>query len=201
MKKKFLALSLAVLMSAMLVSCNNSENADTPSSEPGISQSDYDALKKQNEDLQAENDSLKAELEAANAKIEDLQNVDPTASITPSQVDIPVYDDAYVTINFIGCEIDRGDENIVFMVTNKTDSELTFQSGTMAIDGVSLGHVSGSDSVASQSKGKIRFETKEEFPTMTPSTISGTIKVIDFGKTLWGSQSYEVSFSNLDVTT
>ena len=118
---------------------------------------------------------------------------------SPVSVDVLVYDDEYVEIRFIGCELDRDDEQLVFMATNKTDSELTFQSGTMAIDGLSLGYVSGSDSVASQSKGKVRFETEEEFPTMAPSTISGTIKVIDFEKTIWGSQSYEVPFTNLDV--
>ena len=201
MKKKFFALFFVVLVAALLFSCGGNENADVPSSAPGISQSDYDALQKQNENLQAENDRLKSELEAANAKIEELQNIEPTASIAPTNVEVIIHDDDYVTISFIGCEMDRDDENIVFMVTNKTDSELSFQSGTMAIDGISLGYVSGSDSLEAQSKGKVRFETKEEFPTMVPSSISGTIKVIDFGKTLWGSQSYEVSFSNLDVTT
>lgn len=200
MKKKFLTLLLASLMLVLLISCNNSEKADDSSSTSGISQSDYDALKKQNENLQTENDRLKAELDTANAKIEELQKVEPTPANVPTEVEVLVYDDEYVTINFIGCELDRNDECIVFLITNKTDSELTFQSGSMAIDGISLGYVSGSDSVASQSKGKVRFETKEEFPTMAPSTISGTIKVIDFGKTLWDSQSYEVSFSNLNVT-
>lgn len=200
MKKKFIALLLAVLMLDLLASCGNKSNTDSPSTAPGISQSDYDALRSQNENLQAENDRLKSELEAANAKIEELQNAEPATPVSPTDVEVLIYDDDYVTISFIGCEIYRDDENIVFMVVNKTDSELTFQSGTMAIDGISLGHVSGSDSVAAQSKGKVRFETAEEFPTMAPSTISGTIKVIDFGKTLWGSQSYEVPFSNFDVT-
>ncbi|MBD5099534.1 MAG: hypothetical protein HDT35_08355 [Clostridiales bacterium] len=200
MKKKFTVLLLAILILELLTSCGNNGNTDIPQTTPGISQSDYDALKSQNERLQTENDKLKSELETANAKIEELQNANPTAPIVPTDVEILIYDDDYVTISFIGCEMHRDNENVVFMVLNKTDSELTFQSGTMAIDGISLGHVSGSDSVAAQSKGKVRFRTEEEFPTMAPSTISGTISVIDFGKTLWGSQSYEVPFSNFDVT-
>lgn len=200
MKNRFLVLLLTAFMSAVLCSCGDTGSTGAPSSAPGVSQSDYDALKAQYEELQEENDRLKSELETANSKIEELQNAETVASQAPTELDVLIHEDDYVSISFIGCEMERDDQNLVFMVTNKTDSELSFQSGSMAIDGFSLGHVRGSDSVAAQSKGKVRFETKEEFPTMTPSTISGTIKVIDFEKTLWDKQSYEVSFSNLDVT-
>ncbi len=202
MKKLWFVLSLAAV-SLVLVSCGSA-----PSS-TGVPQEDYDSLKGQYEALQgdynalqAEFDSIKSDLDSANKQIEDLllMVAEEESKDAPVSVDVLVYDDEYVEIRFIGCELDRDDEQLVFMATNKTDSELTFQSGTMAIDGMSLGHVRGSDSVASQSKGKIRFKTDESFPTMAPETISGTIKVIDFNKTLWGSQSYEVPFTNLDVS-
>ena len=201
MKKIWFALSLAVV-SIALVSCGSAP------SDTGVPQEQYDSLKSQYEalqsdysSLQTEYDSIKSDLDSANKQVEDLllMVAEEESKDAPVSVDVLVYDDEYVEIRFIGCELDRDDEQLVFMATNKTDSELTFQSGTMAIDGLSLGYVSGSDSVASQSKGKVRFETEEEFPTMAPSTISGTIKVIDFEKTIWGSQSYEVPFTNLDV--
>lgn len=207
MKKICIAFAL-VAFSLVLASC-----ASAPS-DTGVSQAEFDSIKGQYETLQNNYDSLqrdynsaKSDLDAANKQIEDLlaliaaAEAEAEAEINedPASVDVFVYEDDYVEIRFIGCELDRNDEQLVFMVTNKTDSELTFQSGTMSIDGLSLGHVSGSDSIAAQSKGKVRFETREDFPTMNPETISGTIKVIDFGKTLWGSQSYEVAFSKLEV--
>ena len=192
--KKQIGLILALLFSISLVSCAS------PSG--GISQEEYDTLKSQYDALQTDYDSLEAELDAANKQIEKLLDETKKAEEqTPATaaVDVVVHEDDYVSISFIGCELDDDDQELVFMVTNKTGSELTFQSGSMAIDGLSLGHVSGSDSVAAQSKGKVRFETDEEFPSMTPSTISGTISVIDFGKTLWDKMSYDVTFSNLSV--
>ena len=203
MKRIWLAFTL-VAFSLALVSCGSAPSA------AGVSQEEFNSLKGQYETLQSSYDTLqsdynsvKSDLDAANKQVEDLLALIAEAAAEPDEVpasvDIFVYDDEYVEIRFIGCELDRDDEQLVFMVTNKTDSELTFQSDTMAIDGISLGHVSGSDSIAAQSKGKVRFETKEDFPTMNPETISGNIKVIDFGKTLWGSQSYRVDFVNLDV--
>ena len=201
MKKIWFALSLAVV-SIALVSCGSApSDAVVPQEQYDSLKSQYEALQSDYSSLQTEYDSIKSDLDSANKQVEDLLLMaeEEESKDAPVSVDVLVYDDEYVEIRFIGCELDRDDEQLVFMATNKTDSELTFQSGTMAIDGLSLGYVSGSDSVASQSKGKVRFETEEEFPTMAPSTISGTIKVIDFEITIWGSQSYEVPFTNLDV--
>lgn len=201
--KKLLSILLATVMLLSLVACGSApSNTGVPQEEYDSLKSQYEALQGEYSALQTEYDSLKSDLDSANKQVADLllMVAEEESSDTPVSVDVLVYDDEYVEIRFIGCEIDKDDEQLVFMATNKTDSELSFQSGTMAIDGLSLGHVRGSDSVASQSKGKITFETKEPFPTMAPETISGTISIIDFNKTLWGSQSYEISFTNLDVS-
>lgn len=111
---------------------------------------------------------------------------------------VEIYDDEYVNISYLECETSGSREYMVFYVINKTDVELTFQSSSLAINGESLGSVSGSDDIAPMSKGKIRFSTKEDFPTTSPNTISGVLKVIDFSNALF-DRSYEVKFINLEV--
>lgn len=124
---------------------------------------------------------------------------EPIPEPEPEPEPLLVHEDNYVTISFIGTDTDnRNRERLVFRVDNKTDVELTFQSSSMSIDGTSLGRISGSDSVAAQSNGFVRFRADEDFPTLTPSTISGTMRVIDFGRTLL-ERSYDVSFTNLEV--
>lgn len=202
MKKKSSALVSAILCMS-LVGCGT-PSAGVPQDEYDALQAQYESLQGEYDDLQSDYNSMASELDAANEEIEALLSTADKAGVSGGEdaapVDVLVHEDDYVEIRFIGCELDDDDQELVFMVSNKTDSELTFQSGTMAIDGWSLGYVSGSDSIAAQSKGKVRFETKEDFPTMSPETISGTISVIDFGKTLWDSMSYDVAFSELDVT-
>lgn len=96
-----------------------------------------------------------------------------------------IYDDEYVTINFIGCEQNaNGEQYLVFSVENKTEVTLTFQSDAMAINGTDLGKIVGSDYIAPQSKGEIRFNAKKELPTMSPELLSGSITVVDFSKTI-----------------
>ncbi len=85
---------------------------------------------------------------------------------------------------------------MVFNITNKTNVELTFQSGSFALDGVSLGYISGSDSVAAKSTGLVRF--RPAFPTMLPSFLTGNIKVIDFSRVLL-ERTYQVDFVNVVV--
>jgi len=110
---------------------------------------------------------------------------------------IHIHKDEHVTISYLGCETDRDRDYMVFYVENNTDVELTFQSNTLSIDGESLGHISGSDSIAAQSKGRVRFRTGDPFPTMSPATITGTLRVIDFSRELF--RSYDVSFVNLRI--
>ena len=113
-----------------------------------------------------------------------------------------IHEDEYVVISFSGCELDsRNRQCMVFTVVNKTDVTLTFQADSLSIDRVSLGYISGSDDVAPNSTGKIRFRTAESFPTMSPTSISGTISVIDFSKTIFENNKmfYDVTFTNLSV--
>lgn len=110
-----------------------------------------------------------------------------------------IYEDEYVRIEFIGCEpsyLYGSRSELVFNITNKTNVELTFQSGSFALDGVSLGYISGSDSVAAKSTGLVRF--RPAFPTMLPSFLTGNIKVIDFSRVLL-ERTYQVDFVNVVV--
>ncbi len=161
----------------------------------GVSREEFDALKQEVDALK----SAQNQLVTSDSPTSAGSSTADSGSEAGTAVDVSIHTDDYVDISFIGCEIDDDDEELVFMVNNKTNVELTFQASSFAIDGLSLGHVFGSDSVAAQSKGKIRFETDEDFPTMTPSTLSGSIRVIDFSETLWEQQSYDVAFTNVDV--
>lgn len=114
--------------------------------------------------------------------------------------DVLIYDDEYVSISYRACELDKhGKEQMLFYVVNKTDGQLSFQADSFAINGESLGHISGSDRIAAQSKGKVAFDAEEAFPTLTPTTISGVITVIDFSKSVLPERSYDVSFVNVEI--
>lgn len=109
-----------------------------------------------------------------------------------------VHEDDNVRIEFIGIDENSRGNELVFLVENKTDVELTFQSNNFSFDGFDVGSTGGSDSIAAQSIGFIRFREREEFPTTTPSTLTGGISVIDFSRTLL-ERSYDVTFVNLEV--
>ena len=178
-----------------LTACGNGEsNVDDSSSNTALAelQEKYDALTQENSDL-------KTEIENLNKTIEDL-NLKTSGSIVEPENGTPIYNDEYVSISFLGCEIDNGDECLVFFVENLTGVELSFQSDSLSIDGYSLGNPFGSDTIAAKSKGKIRFETKESFPNMSPEKISGTLNVIDFNKTLFGKLSYDISFVDVEIS-
>ena len=112
---------------------------------------------------------------------------------------VPICDDEYVNIVFLGCEMRNDNQTLVFYVVNKTTVTLTFQANSMAINGESLGYVSGSDTIAPESRGKIRYRTAEAFPTMFPETISGEIHVVDFSKDVIEKGILYVTFSNLET--
>jgi hypothetical protein len=140
----------------------------------------------------------KEELTQANLALQELQE-DEQGMILDNG--ITIYEDDYVSIEYLGCEVTEGlfaEETMVFNVHNFTDVELAFQGSTLAIDGVSLGYVSGSDAIAAKSTGKVRFSTEESFPTMQPSIISGVLTVIDFSELLL-SRSYDISFVDITV--
>ena len=109
-----------------------------------------------------------------------------------------IYDDEYVTISFLGCEKKSGRDYMVFYVVNKTKASLTFDANSMAVNGESLGYIYGIESIAPESKGKIRFKADEQFPTMEPDTISGEIDVYDFSFEVM-SGTLHVPFSNVSV--
>ena len=128
----------------------------------------------------------------------------PTA-IQPGEGSL-IYEDANVRITFAGVRVspDRWqDEEIQFFVENRTAARLSFQSNSMSLNGMSLGHVSGSPSIAPHSSVIIRFRTAEAFPTMNPSTISGSMVVIDFDRTITADQQShrvaEITFTNISV--
>ena len=175
----------------------------------GISQEEYDDLAKELEDVKTELSETKSTLEtanteltAANVRIAELEE-ELEEALTPQMYSpdgaVFLYEDDYVKISYLGCEVER-DQMLVFYVVNKTDAVLSFQSDSMSINGESLGYISGSDKVAAQSNGKIKFSTEEIFPTLKPDTITGDIKVIDFSKTVFGKQSYDVTFVNVDTS-
>lgn len=82
-----------------------------------------------------------------------------------------------------------------FIVTNKTDVELTFWSDAISLNGWSYNSIYGSDDIAKNSTGRIQFYTDEELP-FTVNTITGTITVYDSSNTVL-SRSYGAGF---DVT-
>ena len=201
MKKVFLVLS-ALIFGFILTACGR-----------GVSQEDYDNLRTEFEALQEVYDALRTEFEALQANSVSQETYDNlrlefenllsefdsmTTPAGPTEVEVFVHEDEYVIINFIGTEVSRNRESLVFLVDNLTDVELTFQSSSLSIDGVSLGHISGSDSIAAQSSGRVRFRSREDFPTLSPETISGNISVIDFSRTLL-ERSYDIDFVNLEI--
>jgi len=111
-----------------------------------------------------------------------------------------IYFDEYVTVSYSHIsESDwMGEKSVVFVVENKTDYVLTFQSNSMSLDGVDLGYISMSDSVSPQSKGEI-YATSEKITTTTPFKISGQIKVVEWDKELFGELSYEFKFVNVEI--
>lgn len=116
---------------------------------------------------------------------------------------VQVYNDKYVTIEFAGCTMEKPYEwsddfeyHANFNVTNKTDTELTFQSDAISFNGVSYKVALGSDEVAPQSTGKITFEMDGAVPTSGISKTSGKISVIDFSYELL-EKSYEAKWVNV----
>lgn len=101
---------------------------------------------------------------------------------------VKVYEDKYVTIEFVGCRQGTGydsDEYYAdFNITNKTDAELTFDISAIALNGISY-QISGMEDVAPQSTGKISFYTYDDvLPTNGVSKTSGKIRVIDMDEVL-----------------
>ena len=116
---------------------------------------------------------------------------------------VVLWDDQNVTITYSRCYSEETwlgvEYNVEFIVENKTDVELSFQMGTVALDGFSY-NVSGSENVAARSKGYIKFYSEDPIPTSGVEKISGKIKVIDFSDMWNESRNYEVAFSDVWVS-
>ena len=115
---------------------------------------------------------------------------------------VVLWDDQNVTITYSRCYSEETwlgvEYNVEFIVENKTDFELSFQMGTVALDGFSY-NVSGSEDVAAHSKGYIKFYSEDPLPTSGVEKISGKIKVIDFSDMWNESRNYEAAFSDVWV--
>lgn len=115
---------------------------------------------------------------------------------------VVLWDDQNVTITYSRCYSEETwlgvEYNVEFIVENKTDFELSFQMGTVALDGFSY-NVSGSEDVAAHSKGYIKFYSEDPLPTSGVEKISGKIKVIDFSDMWNESRNYETAFSDVWV--
>ena len=111
-----------------------------------------------------------------------------------------VYEDEYVDIYFTGCEYksDYSEKySAVFNVKNKTEYELTFQCDALAFNGTSYNGLGGSDAVAPNSSGEVKFyTTDQELPLSGITKISGTISVIDFSYELL-EKSYDAKFADI----
>ena len=91
-----------------------------------------------------------------------------------------VFENEIARITFHGTETDwQGHGVLVFTAENRTYRILTFQSDAMSVDGMDIGFVMGSSTIAPQSTGRIRFTGREPFVSMTPTTITGNIRIID----------------------
>jgi len=131
-----------------------------------------------------------------------------TVPTPPTGTGAQIYNDEYVRVTFLRTELtghnDR--QNLVFFVENRTNATLTFQTnGAFAINGTGIGWGRGSDPVAAQSSGIVRFSwDPDTFPTMNPTTVSGGLSVIDFCRLLVPSNQIDsglvrFTFSNVNV--
>lgn len=117
---------------------------------------------------------------------------------------VQVYNDDYVTIDFVGCTAEKPYEwsdieyYVNFNIKNKTDAALTFYLDTIALDGISY-QISGSKDVAPQSTGKISFQSYyDALPIGGVSKTSGNISVYDSDNELsdW-DYSYNAKWVNV----
>lgn len=116
---------------------------------------------------------------------------------------VEVYNDKNVTVEFAGCTVEKPysfSDTVYyyanFNVKNKTDTELTFQTDSLSFNGLSFNDFLGSEAVAPQSTGKVRFYTQTVIPTVGINKTSGTIRVIDFDADL-SDMSYDAKWVNV----
>ena len=79
-----------------------------------------------------------------------------------------------------------------FIITNKTNVELTFQPSAISFDGLSYQFM-GSEDVAPNSTGTVTFTTDSVIPH-SAETSTGTVTVVDFSKSFTDDMSYEAKW-------
>lgn len=135
------------------------------------------------------------------SKITDEKKTETTAT-TPAKKEEPkkeekapvvVFDNEQVTISFKSAD-SRG---VKFLVENKTDKSLTVQAESVAVNGFSANDIMMSDAVAPKSKGYVTAKTSELSEAGTPETVSGSLRVIDFGSS--NMETIEATFTNVSV--
>ena len=215
MKRHFMALATAVCI--MLTGGSS-----------GVSQEEYDSLSSDYIELKGKYDSLSREYDTLNdnyiSKVEEYLDLfdkytelvaqnEPQNNEQAAQSEVTgteLYDDEYVTINFIG--FGKGAsypfENrqcLILSVENKTDTIFDFSPQSLSLDEVEVGKLVCYDSVSPHSKGKIFLikmsNTDVDFDNTSPSKITGTISIRDSSDTgLFGSNYwYTISFIDVDL--
>lgn len=209
--KRFLLTAIAAALIFCGCAAPAQSVADQQPQTDMVEKSALDSANSRIAELEAEIEGVKAQLKTAEEEAAALRDqiksyeeekaAKENGAVASADKAVQLHDDEYVTISYLGCEKDSRDRTqVVLLVQNKTDYTLSFQSDAIALDGFDLGHPTGSDDVAPQSKGKIHFHVEEEPENMTPATFSATLKVIDFSKEMTGSQSYKVTVVNADIS-
>ena len=126
-----------------------------------------------------------------------------THKLSEFQEPVPntVYEDSNVKIEYYdiikGYPYDWYD-SVCFTVTNKRDFQITIQCDSIALDGVQIdGHPSISDEVAPKSTGKIYVKYSDGITNISPSKISGNLRIIDFNYDNKHFDSYDATFVNV----
>ncbi len=94
----------------------------------------------------------------------------------------PVYEDEYIQVSFVGCDPSvyaSVEAFLVFHMVNKTDQQLSFLYPVFALDGMNLGRMIVMDKLAPQSSGMVRVASFEPIPTMNPTRITGSLRMLD----------------------
>lgn len=171
----------------------------------------YSQMQKEIEQAQAETDKINAEAEKVEAELR-LKTANEELSQAEAEEQrkltegTTIYEDEYVKINYYGTQKEHNYSSaeccVVFLIENKTDGIILFNSDCLSINGMDLGYISMSDRVSPQSKGKIYAQPNENIDGITVNSISGEITVIDpYGEFLLKSwDSYDVKFVNIIVS-
>ena len=114
-----------------------------------------------------------------------------------------LYSDNYIDIEYSHCsESDSfnytGEYSVFLIVNNKTSQSIIVTENSLAVDGWNLSDADAYQQIAANSKGYVEVTTTE-LPTLTPSTISGSLELYDETDQAWGSRTYDATFTNIEI--